>query len=67
MRNRLGEALPDKKQDKAMELESLGIAAFVGKSLSDKNRLRILLSLCDGRRIDMSLNPYHELNFKNVT
>jgi DNA-binding transcriptional ArsR family regulator len=29
---------------------SLGIAAFVGKSLSDENRLRILLSLCNGRK-----------------
>jgi len=43
--------LPAKGQDKATELEgSLGIVAFVGKSLSDENRLRILLSLCNGRK-----------------
>jgi DNA-binding transcriptional ArsR family regulator len=43
--------LPAKEQDKAIELErSLGIAAFVGKSLSDENRLRILLSLYNGRK-----------------
>jgi DNA-binding transcriptional ArsR family regulator len=29
---------------------SLGVVAFVGKSLSDENRLRILLSLCNGRK-----------------
>ncbi len=28
----------------------LGVAAFVCKSLSDENRLRILLSLCNGRK-----------------
>ncbi|MCX5873749.1 MAG: metalloregulator ArsR/SmtB family transcription factor [Deltaproteobacteria bacterium] len=40
-----------KEQDKAIELErSLGVAAVVGKSLSDENRLRILLSLCNGRK-----------------
>ncbi len=40
-----------KEQDIATELKrSLGIAAFVGKSLSDENRLRILLSLCNGRK-----------------
>lgn len=43
--------MPAKEQDKAIELErSLGIAAFVGKSLSDENRLRILLSLYNGRK-----------------
>ncbi|MDA8408030.1 MAG: metalloregulator ArsR/SmtB family transcription factor [Deltaproteobacteria bacterium] len=43
--------MPAKEQDKATELKrSLGIAAFVGKSLSDENRLRILLSLCNGRK-----------------
>ena len=43
--------MPAKEQDKATELKrSLGVAAFVGKSLSDENRLRILLSLCNGRK-----------------
>ena len=43
--------MPAKEQDKVIELErSLGIAAFVGKSLSDENRLRILLSLYNGRK-----------------
>ena len=43
--------MPAKKQEKPVDLDqSLGIAAFVGKSLSDENRLRILLSLCDGRK-----------------
>ena len=43
--------MPAKEQDKPIEFErSLGIAAFVGKSLSDENRLRILLSLCNGKK-----------------
>ena len=43
--------MPAKEQDKVIELErSLGIAAFVGKSLSDENRLRIPLSLYNGRK-----------------
>ena len=29
---------------------NLGIVAFVSKSLSDENRLRILLSLCNGKK-----------------
>jgi DNA-binding transcriptional ArsR family regulator len=40
-----------KDKDKPLELDgSLGVVAFVGKSLSDENRLRILLSLCNGRK-----------------
>ena len=40
-----------KEQDKPPNLDgSLGIVAFVGKSLSDENRLRILLSLCNGKK-----------------
>jgi ArsR family transcriptional regulator, zinc-responsive transcriptional repressor len=43
--------LAAKEQDQAIEFErNLGIAAFVGKSLSDENRLRILLSLSDGKK-----------------
>jgi len=43
--------LPAKEQDKPHDLDgSLGIVAFVGKSLSDENRLRILLSLCSGKK-----------------
>ena len=43
--------MPVKEQDKPLDLEqNLGIAAFVSKSLSDENRLRILLSLCKGRK-----------------
>jgi ArsR family transcriptional regulator, zinc-responsive transcriptional repressor len=43
--------LPVKEQEKPADLDqSLGIVAFVGKSLSDENRLRILLSLCNGRK-----------------
>lgn len=43
--------MPAKKQEKSVDLDnSLGIVAFVGKSLSDENRLRILLSLCNGRK-----------------
>ncbi len=29
---------------------TLGVVAVVGKSLSDENRLRILMSLCNGRK-----------------
>lgn len=39
--------MPPKEQDKSVDL---GIVAFVGKSLSDENRLRILLSLCNGKK-----------------
>ncbi|MBM3300665.1 MAG: winged helix-turn-helix transcriptional regulator, partial [Deltaproteobacteria bacterium] len=43
--------MPAKKTEKPFDLyQSLGIVAFVGKSLSDENRLRILLSLCNGRK-----------------
>ncbi|AFM24775.1 ArsR/SmtB-type metalloregulator TsoR [Desulfomonile tiedjei] len=43
--------MPPKERDKSLELNgSLGVVAFVGKSLSDENRLRILLSLCNGRK-----------------
>ncbi len=43
--------MPPKQQDKPVDLDqSLGIVAFVGKSLSDENRLRILLSLCNGKK-----------------
>jgi ArsR family transcriptional regulator, zinc-responsive transcriptional repressor len=43
--------LPAKKQEKPVDLDqSLGIVAFVGKSLSDENRLRILLSLSNGKK-----------------
>jgi ArsR family transcriptional regulator, zinc-responsive transcriptional repressor len=43
--------LPAKEQNQAIGFErSLGNAAFVGKSLSDENRLRILLYLCHGRK-----------------
>jgi DNA-binding transcriptional ArsR family regulator len=43
--------LPAKEQEKPTDLDqSLGIVAFVGKSLSDENRLRILLSLNDGKK-----------------
>lgn len=43
--------LPAKEQHKPLDLvRSLGIVAFVGKSLSDENRLRILLSLCNGKK-----------------
>jgi DNA-binding transcriptional ArsR family regulator len=43
--------VPVKEQEKPLNLDqSLGIVAFVGKSLSDENRLRILLSLCNGRK-----------------
>lgn len=43
--------MPDKEQDRPSDLnQSLGVVAFVGKSLSDENRLRILLSLCNGKK-----------------
>ncbi len=41
--------VPRKEEGKPLE-PNLGLAAFVGKSLSDENRLRILLSLCDGKK-----------------
>ena len=45
-----------KEQDRAIEFErNLGIAAFVGKSLSDENRLRILSSLCKGKKTVSSI------------
>jgi DNA-binding transcriptional ArsR family regulator len=45
------DTLSDAKQDKALNLdEGLAVAAFVGKSLSDENRLRILLSLNGGKK-----------------
>ncbi|MBI5247956.1 MAG: winged helix-turn-helix transcriptional regulator [Desulfomonile tiedjei] len=43
--------MPPEEKDKSIELNgSLGVVAFVGKSLSDENRLRILLSLCNCRK-----------------
>jgi ArsR family transcriptional regulator, zinc-responsive transcriptional repressor len=43
--------LAAKKQEKPLDYDDkLGAAAFVGKSLSDENRLRILLSLDNGRK-----------------
>ena len=43
--------MPSAKHGEPRELDgNLNIVAFIGKSLSDENRLRILLSLCDGRR-----------------
>ncbi len=43
--------MPAQKQEKQVDLnQSLSIVAFVGKSLSDENRLRILLSLCNGKK-----------------
>lgn len=43
--------MPPNKQEKPFNLDhSLGVVAVVGKSLSDENRLRILLSLCNGRK-----------------
>jgi DNA-binding transcriptional ArsR family regulator len=45
------DTLSEKKQGKTLNLhDGLGVAAFVGKSLSDENRLRILLSLNDGKK-----------------
>jgi ArsR family transcriptional regulator, zinc-responsive transcriptional repressor len=43
--------VPPKKQESSVDLnQGLGSVAFVGKSLSDENRLRILLSLCNGKK-----------------
>ena len=42
--------MSDAKQDKALNLDGGLAVAFVGKSLSDENRLRILLSLCNGKK-----------------
>jgi ArsR family transcriptional regulator, zinc-responsive transcriptional repressor len=43
--------VPVKQQERPIDLDrNLGIVAFVGKSLSDENRLRILLSLCNGKK-----------------
>ncbi len=40
-----------KKQEKPFDYDDkLDAAAFVSKSLSDENRLRILLSVADGRK-----------------
>jgi ArsR family transcriptional regulator, zinc-responsive transcriptional repressor len=42
---------PVKEQEKSVDPnQSLGVVAFVSKSLSDENRLRILLSLRNGRK-----------------
>ncbi len=49
--NLRGIIVPAQKQEKQVDLnQSLSIVAFVGKSLSDENRLRILLSLCNGKK-----------------
>lgn len=43
--------MPVKEHDKPLDLEqNLSVAAFVSKSLSDENRLRILLSLSSGKK-----------------
>jgi len=43
--------LPAKEQSKPQDFDgSLGVVAFVGKSLSDENRLRILLTLGHGKK-----------------
>jgi DNA-binding transcriptional ArsR family regulator len=43
--------VPEAKQDKSLDLhERLGSVAFVVRSLSDENRLRILLSLSNGKK-----------------
>ena len=48
--------MSDVKQNKALSLdEGLAVAAFVGKSLSDENRLRILLSLNGGKKTVSSI------------
>lgn len=42
---------PKNQQEKSLNLDSgLNLVAFVVKSLSDENRLRILLSLAGGRK-----------------
>ena len=44
------------EQDNPRELDqNLSAVAFVGKSLSDENRLRILLSLVDGKKTVSSI------------
>jgi ArsR family transcriptional regulator, zinc-responsive transcriptional repressor len=46
-----GKIVPAKKQQRPLDLDqSLNTVAFVSKSLSDENRLRILMSLCDGEK-----------------
>ena len=48
--------MPAKEKNDLLDLDgSLGIAAFVGKSLSDENRLRILLCLNDGKKTVSSI------------
>lgn len=43
--------MPPKDNDSLASLDgNLGVVAVVGKSLSDENRLRILLTLCNGRK-----------------
>lgn len=42
--------MPDKKEEDKLLEPNLALAAFVSKSLSDENRLRILLSLCSGKK-----------------
>lgn len=43
--------MPVKELDKPLDFrQNLGLAAFVSKSLSEENRLRILLSLCEGKK-----------------
>ena len=43
--------MPEAKQDKSLNLsERLSAVAFVVKSLTDENRLRILLSLSNGKK-----------------
>jgi len=43
--------VPPKDNDSLASLDgNLGVVAVVGKSLSDENRLRILLTLCNGRK-----------------
>ena len=50
-RNSRYQTRPAKEQNKLLEFDgNLTLAAFVGKSLSDENRLRILLSLCNGKK-----------------
>ena len=43
--------MPDKQENNSRDVQtSLGTVAFVLKSLADENRLRILLSLTDGKK-----------------
>jgi DNA-binding transcriptional ArsR family regulator len=45
-----------KDQSRPSDLKNgLGKVAFVGKGLSDENRLRILLSLCNGKKTVSSI------------